>query len=217
MGWGLPGILKYLPSPTFVPLDQIAITLKMLRADSRICDVGAGGRRLAPHVVTIDAVAGPNVDIIGDIHQLPIAGESFDCVFCTGTLEHVRDPKTAVSELHRILRGGGLVHIDVPFIQGFHPDPTDFWRFTLEGLRLLCSDFEEIASGPYIGPTCGLIWITREWINSWTANRIVSNLLLVPVAMLLAPLKYLDCILIRTARSHNVASAVYFRGRKNTS
>jgi hypothetical protein len=102
----------------------------------------------------------------------------------------------------------------VPFIQGYHPDPTDYWRFTLEGLRLLCEAFEEIDSGTYIGPTCGLVWIVREWANSWTSNRILSNLLLIPAAILTAPLKYLDYILIRSKRSHHVASAVFFRGRK---
>jgi SAM-dependent methyltransferase len=171
---------------------------------------------LTPQVTTIDAVAAPNVDIVGDIHNLPIKDGSFDCVFCTGTLEHVRDPWQAVRELHRIVRSGGVIHIDVPFIQGYHPDPTDYWRFTLDGLRLLCQDFEELASGTYIGPTCGLIWVAREWANSWSSNPIISNLLLVPVALAAAPLKYLDYFMIRKRRSHHVASAFYYRGKKPT-
>jgi SAM-dependent methyltransferase len=176
--------------------------------------VGAGGRRIVPHVVTVDAVAAPGVDIEGDIHALPIPDASFDCVFCTGTLEHVRDPWQAVRELNRILKVGGIVHIDVPFIQGYHPDPTDYWRFTLDGLKLLCANFEELEAGVYIGPTCGLTWIAREWANSVSSNRLISNLMLIPLALLLAPLKYLDYLLIHAKRSHHVASAVFFRGRK---
>jgi SAM-dependent methyltransferase len=179
-----------------------------------VCDVGAGGRRLAPDVVTVDAFSGPGVDVVGDIHHLPIPDNSFDCAFCTGTLEHVRDPVQAVRELYRIVKPGGLVHIDVPFIQGYHPDPVDYWRFTLEGLRLLCREFEEVASGVYIGPSCGVVWVVREWVNGWTSNRYVSNLLLIPVALLTAPIRYLDYIFNRSARSHHVASAVFFRGRK---
>lgn len=186
----------------------------MLPPDGKICDVGAGGRRITPEVVTVDFVPGPGVDIAGDIHALPIPTDSFDCVFCTGTLEHVRDPAKAVHELLRILKPGGIIHIDVPFIQGYHPDPVDYWRFTREGLRLLCKPFDEIDSGTYIGPTCGLVWVVREWANSWTSNRIASNLLLIPTAILSAPLKYLDYFLIDSSRSHHVASAVYFRGRK---
>jgi SAM-dependent methyltransferase len=214
MGWTKPGILRFLPSPTFVPRPQIPRTLRLLQPDAKICDVGAGGRRIVPNVVTVDAVPGPGVDLTGDIHDLPIPDASFDCVFCTGTLEHVRNPAKAVEELHRILKPGGIVHIDVPFIQGYHPDPTDFWRFTLDGLRLLCGAFEEIDSGTYIGPTCGLVWIMREWANSLTSSRVLSNILLIPVALLTAPLKYLDYPLLDLKRSHHVASAVFFRGRR---
>jgi SAM-dependent methyltransferase len=216
MGWGLPGILRLLPSPTVVPKNQIAETLALLPANARICDVGAGGRRITPDVVAVDFIAAPGVDVVGDIHDLPIDSNSFDCVFCTGTLEHIRDPAKGLSELTRILKPGGIIYIDVPFIQGYHPDPTDYWRFTLEGLRLLCQGLEEIDAGTYIGPTCGMVWIAREWANSLSANRIVSNLFLIPVAITTAPLKYIDYLIIRNRRSHHVASAVYFRGRKRT-
>jgi SAM-dependent methyltransferase len=217
MGWEFPGILRYLPSASLVPRDEIATTLAMLPPGARICDVGAGGRRLTPTVVTVDAFWTPDVDIVGDIHRLPIADNAFDCVFCTGTLEHVRDPRQAVVELRRILRPGGMIYIDVPFIQGYHADPTDYWRFTIDGLRVLCEDFEEIASGPHIGPSSALVWIVRAWANSWSSHRIVSNLLLVPVALVVTPFKYLDYLMIGLRRSHHVASAVFFRGRKPAS
>src|SRR5437660_3067723 len=114
MGWDFPGILRYLPSSTVVPRDQIAETLALIRSDARVCDVGAGGRRITPNVIAVDAFVAEHVDIVGDIHALPIANDAFDCIFCTGTLEHVRNPWKAVHELHRILRPGGVIHIDVP-------------------------------------------------------------------------------------------------------
>jgi SAM-dependent methyltransferase len=186
----------------------------MLAPDAAILDVGAGGRRIAPQVKTLDFIAGPNVDYVGDIHHIPLPDNSFDCVFCTGTLEHVRDPWTAVAEIHRITKPGGLVHIDVPFMQAYHADPTDYWRFTIDGLKLLCGRFEEVASGVHIGPTCAVVWTVREWANSLSSNRWLSNLFLIPAALATAPLKYLDYLLIRAKRAHHVASAVYFRGRK---
>jgi SAM-dependent methyltransferase len=214
VGWNQTGMIGLLPSPTVVPRPQIPRTLALLPKGARIIDVGAGGRRITPDVVAFDAVPGPGVDIVGDIHQMPVPDASFHCAFCTGTLEHVRDPRQAVREIYRILKPGGLVHIDVPFIQGYHADPTDYWRFTLDGLRLLCEPFEELDAGVHIGPTCGLIWVAREWANSLTTNRYLSNLFLAAVAVLTAPFKYLDYLTIRSGRSHRVASAVYFRGRK---
>lgn len=214
MGWGLPGLLKYLPSPTLVPKDNISETLRQLKPGASILDVGAGGRRIRTDVVTFDAVKMPEVDIVGDIHHLPFEDASFDCIFCTGTLEHVSDPWQAVNELHRVLKPGGIVHIDVPFIQGYHADPSDYWRFTVDGLRMLCRSFEELECGVHIGPTCGMVWVVREWANSLFNDRILSNIFLVAAALVTAPLRYLDYLVIDNDRSHRIASAVYFRGRK---
>ena len=107
MGWGLPGILRYLPHPTIAPTRQIKRTLDSLPPGSKVLDVGAGGRRIVPGVVTFDAMPGTDVDIVGDIHNLPIPGDSFDCIFCTGTLEHVRDRLLGLFNLIRFVRVKG--------------------------------------------------------------------------------------------------------------
>src|SRR5262245_63936790 len=163
MGWTLPGVLRWLPVPTITPRQQVVRTLETLASGARIIDIGAGGRRINPQVMTFDMFPGPDVDFVGDIHCMPIENESFDCVICTGTLEHVRDPWQAVREIFGILKPGGFVHFDVPLLQGYHADPTDYWRFTLDGLKLLCQCFQEIESGVHIGPSCGLVWVLREW------------------------------------------------------
>jgi SAM-dependent methyltransferase len=214
MGYGLPGVLRLLPSPTLAVRDRIADTLKILAPDAKILDVGAGGRRIVPQITTCDMFHGSDTDIVGDIHALPIADNSYDCVFCTGTLEHVERPWDAVEELLRVLKPGGVVHIDVPFMQGYHADPTDYWRFTLDGLRLLCKDFTELESGVQIGPSCGVTWIVREWAHSLTTNRIACNALLFATAVAMWPIKFVDYFATRSSRAHYVASAVFFRGRK---
>ncbi|WP_169979006.1 class I SAM-dependent methyltransferase [Tautonia rosea] len=206
--------MKYLPGPTVVPRNHLEETLNALPEGARILDVGAGGRRVLTKVVTLDAVPVKGVDVVGDIHRMPLGSDSFDCVICTGTLEHVQDPWIAVREIQRVLKPGGIAHIDVPFIQGYHADPTDYWRFTLDGLRFLCRGFEELDAGVHIGPSCGLVWIAREWADSCSGNRYLSNAMLIAAALVTAPIRYLDYLVIRSPRSHRVASAVFFRGQK---
>ncbi len=214
MGWGLPGILRYLPSPTIVPVDHLGKTFAQLAPNASVLDVGAGGRRVVDNVTAFDAVAMKGVDVVGDIHQMPFDDNSFDCVVCTGTLEHVADPWKAIREIRRVLKPGGIVHVDVPFMQAYHADPTDYWRFTIDGLCLLCGDFTKLEAGVHIGPTCAVVWSVREWANSLSHNRYLSNMFLIPVALLTAPFKYIDYIAVRCQRAHRVASAVYFRGQK---
>jgi hypothetical protein len=59
-----------------------------------------------------------------------------------------------------------------------------------------------------------MIWVTREWANSLCDDRVISNMMLITAAILTAPCRYLDYIWVRSPRSHRVASAVFFRGRK---
>lgn len=79
---------------------------------------------------------------------------------------------------------------------------------------LVNKSLQQIDSGVHIGPSCALVWMAREWADSCCDNRYLSNLFLILDAFLTAPFKYLDYLIIRSSRSHRVASAVYFRGRR---
>jgi len=46
--------------------------------------------------------------VLGDGHELPLASERFDLVTCAETLEHLGDPRRAVTEMRRCLRPGGI-------------------------------------------------------------------------------------------------------------
>lgn len=45
----------------------------------------------------------------GDAHSLPYDDDSFDVVTCQTTLIHLRNPKTAITEMRRVVKPGGLV------------------------------------------------------------------------------------------------------------
>ena len=92
------------PSPTLQSNPQISKVLSMLEEGGKIVDLGAGGRKITPDTITLDFVKMGNTGIVADVHRLPIRDESFDCVFCTGTLEHVEFPEIVLLEIHRILK-----------------------------------------------------------------------------------------------------------------
>jgi SAM-dependent methyltransferase len=57
-----------------------------------------------------DAIAEERVDVV----RMPYEDGSFDIVLCSHVLEHVPDDRTAIAEIHRVLRPGGRAIIIVP-------------------------------------------------------------------------------------------------------
>lgn len=131
--------------------------LKAIAQERVVLDVG-GGRRfdkwLAPYASwfkdcdyrTFDVDSTTGADVIGDIHQLPLADESVDAVICSSVLEHVRDPHGAMREVVRILRPGGKLYLYVPSLYPYHARPghyPDYWRFFEDTVHDLCTPFRE--------------------------------------------------------------------------
>jgi SAM-dependent methyltransferase len=93
---------------------------------------------------TSEVDTGYDTDLILDVRSMSsVKSGKYDCIYCSGVLEHVDDFQSAVNEITRILRPGGLLLLGVPFRQAIHLAPTDYWRFTRYGLeKLLERDFD---------------------------------------------------------------------------
>jgi SAM-dependent methyltransferase len=70
--------------------------------------------------------------IVGDVHDLPLPSDSFDVVHAHQVLQHVGDPVTALREMMRVCRPGGVVAVRDGDYGGFTWYPElpglDRWR-----------------------------------------------------------------------------------------
>lgn len=73
--------------------------------------------------------------VFGDAQQLPFPDEVVDHVLLLDVLEHIPDPERCISETFRVLKTGGELTIQVPFMYPIHDAPLDFHRWTRFGLR----------------------------------------------------------------------------------
>jgi predicted SAM-dependent methyltransferase len=133
MGYG-KGVAAIVPTLTWQVRPQVEKLVRQLPAEARIIDLGAGGRRLAPNVTTVDFDAKVHSDLCADVTKTPFADGFFDLVMASGVLEHVADDEALMREMVRLARPGGLVHIELPFLQQYHDDPIDCRRLTEPGL-----------------------------------------------------------------------------------
>jgi SAM-dependent methyltransferase len=101
----------------------------------------------------------PAVAFDDDKPSLPAEwASSFALGVCNAVLEHLRYPQCAVDELYRVLKPGAYVYLEVAFWQpyrtsgdcaapGKHGVGGDYWRATVEGLRVWAAAFEELSRG----------------------------------------------------------------------
>lgn len=190
---------------------------------SRVLVVGCGdlGNGIDPllgpaiELLNTDVCFGPYTQIICDSSDLPFEDGTFDGVVVQAVLEHVADPVRCVEEIHRVLRQGGLVYAETPFIQQVHGGPYDFTRFTHLGHRRLFRRFAEVASGAAVGPATALAWSYQYFLLSFVTGH-KARLVVKAITRLTAFwLKYFDLFLIDKPAALDAASGYYFMGQKS--
>jgi SAM-dependent methyltransferase len=188
-----------------------------LCAGGHILSVGGGPQRDRPEYINFNLAPMPGVDIVGDAAQLPCQDQSVTGVVCNAVLEHVRDPWKVVHEIHRVLKPGGFVYIEVPFLQHYHPSPEDFWRFTIQGTRELCRDFTQIDSGLCGGPMSTVVELVESYLMLPLENLQIRNLVKGTVRLFLYPLRIVEPFVMLSSKVHTVANGFYFVGQKQPS
>jgi SAM-dependent methyltransferase len=228
IGAWLRKIYRNLPEPPSTNFGYYKVKpspYELLPPNPIIYDVGSKSARAgyfggAPPDATIictDIVAGPGVDIVADAQNMPqIASESADCVFLVSVLQHLPSPQKAIDEAFRVLRPGGIIYVNVPFIFVYHRDPEDFNRFSVPGLEFLCSRFQRIASGSTRGPAstfCDLFIRFVGILLSFNTDTLYAAVVYCGKWAFFW-IKYLDIIIAHYPAAHIMSGAPHFLGRK---
>ncbi len=93
-------------------------------------------------------------DILADLNQpLPIEDEVADTILSISVMEHLREPQVFLNEAYRILKKGGSIILQVPFMWWVHEAPYDFYRYTRYGLQYMFekAGFADICIYPMTG------------------------------------------------------------------
>ncbi|OGI78917.1 hypothetical protein A3F19_01730 [Candidatus Nomurabacteria bacterium RIFCSPHIGHO2_12_FULL_37_29] len=117
-------------------------------SSEKTLEIGAYGKstygRFFPNKVGVDIREGPGVEVVASVYELPFNDNSFDVVLCMVVMEHLEDPKKAISEMKRVLKSGGTILVSTPFLFPIHDSPGDYWRFTKYGLKLMFKNWDII-------------------------------------------------------------------------
>ena len=171
-------------------------------------NVGSGCRSFKFDIFNLDLFSANEVDIQADILNLPIKDKMVDTIVCTGVLEHVDDPFKAVHEIYKVLKKGGKVYLETPFMQTIHAAPGDYYRWTPEGLKKLMGNFNFKRIDIVAGPASALAWQVQETLAMLFSfnNTVLYKIGLRIFGWLAIPISWLDMLLEKNLMAWRAAS-----------
>ena len=167
-------------------------------AGSLVLDAGAGEGQyhsLFKHcrLLGLDAAIGDeswdysSLDIVGDLHRIPLRDASMDCVLSVVTMEHLHSPWIAMAEMARVTRDGGRCFFVAPFLWEMHQEPNDFFRFTKHGFTKLAQDAGfKVQSVEAMGGLFRVLHYRTASLLKYAVRHPLLLLLLLPVLPLFA-------------------------------
>lgn len=120
-----------------------------------------------------------------------------------------------MAEMKRIIRPGGRVYAEIPFIGAYHMAPVDYQRYTISGLEALFArhgfELEEIGicSGPFTA--AALLFLHLATAIAPKGTKMIVRALF---SWLVHPLKYLDLLCENAEWATYHACNFYYLGRK---
>ena len=176
----------------------------LLKSGARILNAGSSNVRYGKNCVNIDIQKKPNVDVVCDVHNLPNSLGEFDAVICNAVLQYCHNFQIVSQQFYNVLKDGGYLFVDAPWVQPFCPDTPDRYRFSEEALKSIFSKFNIVESGPSIRPGSAFAMLGVHIAQSLTTNKYINFLLGKIITFALYPFRG-----IRTSEENKTAGAFY--------
>jgi len=112
-------------------------------------------------------------DILANLNQpLPIENEIADTVVSFSVMEHLSEPQNMLNEAYRILKPGGAMIMQVPFMWWVHEAPFDFYRYTSHGLKYMFekAGFSDVSVYPQTG-----FWVMWTLKFNYQSTRLIRG------------------------------------------
>jgi SAM-dependent methyltransferase len=113
---------------------------QLMQPGERVLDAGAGDapyKQYFTHVQyesadfeQVDKPYAKSTYVCDLCDRIPVEDGRFNYIVFNQTLEHLKEPAKALTELRRVLAPGGRILCTVPFFYEEHEQPFDFFRYT---------------------------------------------------------------------------------------
>lgn len=167
------------------------LTRSYMTTPLKILDAGCGAGGTMEYLARYGSVQGIDISsqmvehcrktgmsaVCASVSELPFGDEEFDMVFCLDVLEHLPDEKTALKELIRVVRPGGVLVFTVPALTklwGQHDILNNHYRrYNFGDLQKLLTDVNlSIERVTYFNFFLLLpIWLIRKIVRQNNATK----------------------------------------------
>ncbi len=148
--------------------DGVAMNYIYRHRDGLILDCGAGLRdKCFENVVNYEIVPYESTDVLGVVERLPFKDGAFDVVFSFAVLEHVKDPFLGAREMVRVLKPGGTLYCQAPFLSPLHGYPNHYFNMSKQGLNRLFDgmvDVDRLDVLSFGQPIFSLSWFLNLYV-----------------------------------------------------
>jgi hypothetical protein len=149
--------------PFFESFGHFLAQLQTLPAGGTVLEIGSRARsaltrrqHIPAHLdyLGLDILPGPNVDLVGDAHELTalLGGRRFVAAMSFSVFEHLAMPWKVALELNHVLTPGGLIYTQTHQTWPMHEEPWDFWRFSRHSWQTL---FNSATGFEIVEAVCG--------------------------------------------------------------